>query len=143
MPSAISFTVETDGNLPTGQPLGDAIEQVDRETGGAPAYYMINCAHPSHFDTRLDPSQPWTRRLRGLRVNASCRSHAELNESADLDIGDPRELGREHAALLRRLPWITVLGGCCGTDERHIDAIAAACVPLFAERAADRDRSVA
>jgi S-methylmethionine-dependent homocysteine/selenocysteine methylase len=131
MPVVISFTVETDGRLPTGQALGDAIAQVDAATKGAPAYYMINCAHPTHFDGALAVRTPWADRIRGLRANASTKSHAELNESTELDIGDPAALGAEYAALRRRLPALNVMGGCCGTDHRHIEAIAAACAPLF------------
>ncbi len=127
MPVVISFTLETDGRLPTGQPLKDAILEVDRATGGAPAYFMINCAHPSHFSGALDVGAPWVKRIRGLRANASKLSHAELDASTDLDDGDPAELGREHAELLRLLPHINVLGGCCGTDHRHVAAIAEAC----------------
>jgi S-methylmethionine-dependent homocysteine/selenocysteine methylase len=131
MPSAISFTVETDGRLPSGQPLGDAIEEVDRETGGAPAYYMINCAHPSHFEDALPAGEPWVGRVRGLRANASRKSHAELNEASELDVGNPEELGREHARLRSRHPRLNVFGGCCGTDHRHVEAIASSCAPLF------------
>jgi S-methylmethionine-dependent homocysteine/selenocysteine methylase len=130
MPVVISFTVETDGRLPTGQSLRAAIEEVDAATSRYPSYYMINCAHPSHFEHVLDPAQPWTRRIRGLRANASRKSHAELNESAELDIGNPVELGGEHAALKRKLPQLNVMGGCCGTDHRHIERIAAACHAL-------------
>lgn len=131
MPVAISFTVETDGRLPTGQSLPDAIEQVDAETDGYPSYFMVNCAHPDHFEAVLTAGQPWTRRIKGIRANASRCSHAELNESTELDIGDPRELGQQYAALKRALSQLTVLGGCCGTDERHIEQIAVACAPLF------------
>jgi S-methylmethionine-dependent homocysteine/selenocysteine methylase len=132
MPLAVSFTVETDGRLPTGQSLATAIDLVDGATGGYPIYYMVNCAHPTHFAHLLDPAQPWVRRIRGLRANASCMSHAELNESPVLDIGDPAELGRTYAALKQRLPQLTVLGGCCGTDQRHVEAIAAACAGAMA-----------
>jgi homocysteine S-methyltransferase len=131
MPVAISFTVETDGRLPTGQGLGAAIEQVDAATSGYPAYYMINCAHPTHFGPVLAERPPWTERVRGLRANASRKSHAELNESTELDIGDPVEFGREHAQLKRRLPQLNVMGGCCGTDQRHVEQVALACSPLF------------
>jgi S-methylmethionine-dependent homocysteine/selenocysteine methylase len=127
MPAAISFTVETDGRLPTGQTLRDAVEQVDAATSRYPAYYMVNCAHPSHFDHVLRAGEPWVRRVRGLRANASTKSHAELNESAELDIGDPVELAADHARLKRRLPHLTVMGGCCGTDVRHVERIADAC----------------
>jgi homocysteine S-methyltransferase len=129
MPVVISFTVETDGNLPTGQALKSAIEQVDRETGSAPAYYMINCAHPTHFEDALRKGESWISRLRGLRANASKRSHAELDEAKDLDAGNPDELGRQYQALRKMLPQLNVLGGCCGTDHRHVEAISKACLP--------------
>lgn len=124
IPSAVSFTVETDGRLPTGQALGDAIQEVDAATGEAPAYYMINCAHPSHFADTLAAGGAWIGRLRGLRGNASRKSHAELDESTTLDIGNPAAFGAETAALHRRLGHINVLGGCCGTDHRHIGHVA-------------------
>jgi homocysteine S-methyltransferase len=132
MPVAISFTVEADGRLATGQPLAEAIDQVDAATGSYPAYYMLNCAHPEHFDSVLEPDASWTARIRGLRANASRKSHAELNESPELDMGDPAELGGQYAWLKQhRLPRLNVLGGCCGTDHRHVESIAAACAPLF------------
>ena len=127
MPVAISFTLETDGKLPAGESLKDAVRAVDQATGGAPAYYMINCAHPTHFTDMLAEGGAWLKRLRGLRANASKRSHAELDSAADLDAGDPLELGGEYRDLIRRHSQITILGGCCGTDHRHIEAIAAAC----------------
>jgi S-methylmethionine-dependent homocysteine/selenocysteine methylase len=120
MPVAISFTVETDGRLPSGQDLADAVEQTDAETGGAAAYFMINCAHPTHFAHVLDDERPWRERIRGLRANASAMSHAELDEAEELDEGDPAELGAQHRALRERLPNVAVLGGCCGTDHRHV-----------------------
>lgn len=131
MPVAISFTVETDGKLPTGQTLRDAIERVEAATSRYPCYYMINCAHPSHFEHVLAQGQAWTRRVHGLRANASRKSHAELNESTELDIGDPKELAAEHAGLKKRFGDLNVMGGCCGTDHRHVEQIAAACAPLF------------
>jgi S-methylmethionine-dependent homocysteine/selenocysteine methylase len=126
MPVAISFTVETDGRLPTGQPLAEAIDEVDAACDGGPAYYMINCAHPQHFRQVLQDA-PWARRLRGLRANASCLSHAELDQSTELDTGDPVALGGDYAEIRAAFPWINVLGGCCGTDHRHVAEIAAAC----------------
>ena len=122
MPVAISFTVETDGRLPSGQPLGEAVERVDAETDGAPAYFMINCAHPTHFASVVAEGG-WRDRIRGLRANASTKSHAELDEAEDLDEGDPADLGARHAALRDKLPNLTVLGGCCGTDHRHVREI--------------------
>jgi S-methylmethionine-dependent homocysteine/selenocysteine methylase len=127
MPSVISFTVETDGRLATGQPLSEAISQVDTEADGGPAYYMINCAHPTHYAPALEPGAAWADRVRGLRSNASRMSHAELDEATELDDGNPDELGAEHRALRERFPKLSVMGGCCGTDHRHIAAIARAC----------------
>ena len=132
LPVAISFTVETDGNLPTGQTLQSAIEQVDEATSGYPVYYMINCAHPTHFEHILADGGRWLERLRGIRANASRKSHAELNEAPDLDMGDPIELGMQYSRLRNRLPNLNVMGGCCGTDHRHVEQIAEACLPLFA-----------
>ena len=126
LPAVISFTVETDGRLPSGQALGGAIQQVDDATGDAPAYYMINCAHPTHFEGAVAGGEPWLQRIGGLRTNASTKSHAELDEAEELDEGDPADLAERHAALKARLPSVNVLGGCCGTDHRHVDAICGA-----------------
>lgn len=124
MPVALSFTVETDGRLPSGEPLSDAISQIDELTGSYPVYYMINCAHPAHFAHVLEADLgPLAARVRGLRANASRRSHAELDSSTDLDAGNPRELALEYRDLQRRLPKLAVVGGCCGTDHRHVEAI--------------------
>lgn len=127
MPSVISFTVETDGRLPSGETLADAIAKVDDVSGGAPAYYMINCAHPTHFAPALEEDAAWVKRIRGLRANASRKSHQELDNSPELDIGDPMELGGEYAQLMKRMPHLAVLGGCCGTDHRHVAQIGMAC----------------
>jgi S-methylmethionine-dependent homocysteine/selenocysteine methylase len=124
VPVAISFTVETDGTLPSGQPLADAVMQVDAETGQTPIHYMVNCAHPTHFAHVLGDAPAG--RLRGVRVNASAKSHAELDESQELDIGEPLQLAEDVAGLRGRGAELTVFGGCCGTDHRHIDALAAA-----------------
>jgi S-methylmethionine-dependent homocysteine/selenocysteine methylase len=123
VPAAVSFTVETDGRLPSGQPLDEAIEQVDAETDGAAAYFMINCAHPTHFADVLEPGSRTLDRIRGLRANASTMSHAELDEAEELDEGDPVDLARRYAELRQRLPNLNVVGGCCGTDHRHIGEI--------------------
>lgn len=123
MPVAISFTVETDGTLPTGRPLKDAIELVDAATAAGPVYYMINCAHPTHFADLLKSGEPWLDRIHGLRANASCMSHAELDEAEELDAGNPIELGNQYAALHQDLNKLHIYGGCCGTDQRHIEAI--------------------
>jgi S-methylmethionine-dependent homocysteine/selenocysteine methylase len=125
LPAAISFTLETDGRLPSGQGLGEAIEQVDAETDSAPAYYMINCAHPTHFEAVLDDERI-RERVRGIRANASMLSHAELDEATELDEGDPADLAVRCRSLTTQLPNLTVFGGCCGTDHRHVSAIAGA-----------------
>ncbi|MBA3563821.1 MAG: homocysteine S-methyltransferase family protein [Gammaproteobacteria bacterium] len=127
MPAVISFTVETDGRLPTGETLQDAIETVDEATDSGPAYFMVNCAHPTHFEHMLASGKSWVKRLRGLRANASRQSHAELNEAPHLDDGDPVELGEQYCAIRRHLGHVNVLGGCCGTDHRHITEIYRAC----------------
>jgi homocysteine S-methyltransferase len=123
LPVAISFTLETDGRLPSGETLGDAIQAVDAATDGAVAYYQINCAHPTHFASTLDDGAAWAARISGVRPNASTKSHAELDESTDLDEGDPADLAARCAALKSALPNVTILGGCCGTDIRHVAAI--------------------
>ena len=125
LPVVVSFTVETDGNLPTGQPLAEAIVAVDEATDGAAAYFMVNCAHPEHF-AELMGDEPWAHRIRGLRCNASRMSHAELDEAEVLDDGNPAELAAGYASLKTTLPWLNVFGGCCGSDLRHVTAIASA-----------------
>ncbi len=122
LPIVVSFTVETDSKLPTGQPLGEAIWAVDDATDGAAAYFMVNCAHPDHFFHVLD-DETWTRRIRGIRCNASRKSHAELDQSEVLDDGDPVELGEQYRAIKERLSWLNVFGGCCGSDLRHVKQI--------------------
>ena len=121
IPAVISFTVETDGRLPSGQELRDAVAEVDAATDGAPAYYMVNCAHPTHFEDVL--ADGGLERVRGLRANASTKSHAELDEAEDLDQGDPDDLAERYRALRPLMPGLNVVGGCCGTDERHVEAI--------------------
>jgi len=123
VPVALSFTVETDGRLPTGQPLGEALDQVEAETHGSAAYYMVNCAHPTHIAPALTVEGPWERVL-GIRANASSKSHAELDESEELDDGDPVQLAADYVELREQLPGLVLLGGCCGTDQRHLAAIA-------------------
>ena len=132
MPVVISFTVETDGKLPSGQTLKEAIKEVDEETDYYPAYFMINCAHPTHFENVLEKGESWTNRIRGIRANSSAKSHAELDESISLDEGNPAELGRQYRRLLSKLKTVNVLGGCCGTDFRHISEIAKCCLTATA-----------
>lgn len=123
LPVVISFTTETDGRLPNGENLSDAIRAVDDATDSKASYFMVNCAHPDHFSHVLEDGD-WSRRVRGLRCNASRRSHAELDESETLDDGNPDELAEQYKSMVSTLPWVNVFGGCCGTDYRHIARIA-------------------
>jgi homocysteine S-methyltransferase len=129
IPCAISFTVETDGHLVTGATLREAVEMTDGETGDYPVYYMINCAHPVHFESALKMDEPWVARVYGVKANASTKSHAELDESETLDAGDPIDLGHRYRDLRQSFPTMRILGGCCGTDHRHVMAICEACLP--------------
>lgn len=128
LPAIVSFTLETDGRLPNGQTLRNAIEEVDAATEAKAAGFMINCVHPTHFADALEPGE-WLTRITGIRANASTQSHAELDAAPGLDAGDPADLAQRYRTLLDRLPALDTLGGCCGTDDRHISAIADACCP--------------
>lgn len=125
MPAVISFTVETDGKLPTGMSLKEAIKSVDDHTEIPPLYFMINCAHPKHFHDELSKhkSEPWVHRIKAIRANASCKSHSELDHATTLDRGIPKELGQEYKKLKETFGHLNVFGGCCGTDEEHISEI--------------------
>jgi S-methylmethionine-dependent homocysteine/selenocysteine methylase len=127
MPVVISFTTETDGKLPSGETLQEAIETIDKVTYAYPFYYMINCAHPSHFQAELTLPQMWTKRIGGVRANASCKSHAELDECTELDSGNPKELGQQYRILKSHLSHMHVIGGCCGTNHVHVNEMAQAC----------------
>lgn len=132
LPAVISFTLETDGRLPSGEELGAAIERVDAEAPGAVAYFMVNCAHPVHFSGALEQGAAWLSRLRGVRANASTLSHAELDVATELDRGNPDDLALRYAALMAQVPELRVLGGCCGTDHSHLAAIARVTPPVAA-----------
>ncbi len=129
LPAMISFTVETNGALPDGEKLGEAIERCDAETGSYASCYMINCAHPTHFADVIEAGGNWLSRIRGVRANASKMSHEELDEAEELDEGNPTELGSDISRLLTAAPGLNIFGGCCGTDERHVDAIAQQVAP--------------
>ena len=126
LPVVVSFTLETDGRLPSGMALGAAIEATDAATNAGALHFMINCAHPTHFADVLEGTPAWVSRIGGLRANASSLSHAELDEMVELDDGDPDDLAARYVALRSVLPALRVLGGCCGTDHRHVAAIAQA-----------------
>ena len=128
IPVVIAFTVETDGHLAVGQPLHEAIAEVDEVTDGAVLHFGVNCAHPDHFTGALSSGPAAIGRIELIRANASRASHAELDAAEELDDGDPIELGSLYAGLVKSHPHLRVLGGCCGTDARHIEAIARACV---------------
>jgi homocysteine S-methyltransferase len=135
IPAVISFTVETDGRMASGETMKEAIEKMDAATGAYTAYYMINCAHPTHFDSAIEAGEHWVQRIKGLRANSSKKSHAELDTSTELDDGNPHELGAQYRALRKKIPGMTVLGGCCGTDIRHVEQICFACTQVEAEAA--------
>ncbi|OLS23895.1 MAG: hypothetical protein HeimC3_22380 [Candidatus Heimdallarchaeota archaeon LC_3] len=122
IPVVISFTLETDGRLPSKETLKDAIEKVDEATNNGPVYYMINCAHPNHFKDVFSSNEPWVQRIRGIRANASTKSHSELDEADELDDGNPQELGDQYHKLRNVMTNVNVVGGCCGTDSRHVQA---------------------
>lgn len=122
LPVVIGFTVETDGHLPTGQSLSDAIAETDAATGAGPLYYMVNCAHPDHFSNHL--AGDWTDRIGAIRANASRMSHEELDAAEELDDGNPEEFGAQYADLRNMLRNLRVVGGCCGTDHRHVACVA-------------------
>lgn len=132
IPAVISLTVETDGRMASGESIQEAIEKMDAATGGYAAYYMINCAHPTHFENAIAAGESWVRRIRGLRANSSTKSHAELDAATTLDEGNPHELGAQYRALRKKMPGMTVLGGCCGTDFRHVEQICLACTETAA-----------
>ena len=119
MPVVVSFTVETDGNLPSGETLREAIETVDKQTGHFAEHYMINCAHTDHFRSRLIPDGDWIYRIKGIRANASAKSHAELDASEVLDAGDKDVLAEGYRFIFESIPSLKVIGGCCGTDHTH------------------------
>ena len=128
VPVVISFTTETDGRLPDGATLAEAITVVDRATDSGPAYYGINCSHPTHFGPAFPADDDGGRRIRSIRANASRKSHAEIDESETLDTGDAAELAGLYRELRAGHSQLTILGGCCGTDATHVDAIARACL---------------
>ena len=130
VPITISFTVETDGKLPDGESLEDAISRCDRETGSYAGSYMVNCAHPTHFANVIQDGGDWLSRFGGVRANASKMSHEELDEAEELDEGNPAELGSDISHLLAAAPSLQVFGGCCGTDHRHVEAIAREVAPI-------------
>lgn len=123
IPVVISYTVEKDGNLPSGQSLKDAINSLDKITDEYVSYFMINCAHPEHFESVLEPNESWIKRIKGIRANASNKSHAELDESETLDVGDKQQLAKDYNKLKNLLPNLNIIGGCCGTDHSHLEVI--------------------
>lgn len=123
VPASIGFTVETDGSLPSSETLKEAIEIIDQETDKYPAYYMINCAHPSHFIGKLQTEEAWIKRIMAIRANASTKSHSELDECTHLDAGNKNDLLEGYKLLNALLPNLKVIGGCCGTDHSHIEEI--------------------
>ncbi len=123
VPCVISFTVETNGRLPNGEALREAVKRTDVLTGHYSSHFMINCAHPEHFKGVLAEEGSWKGRIRGIRANASTKSHKELDESQTLDTGNKELLAAGYQEMMKLLPEVKVFGGCCGTDHSHIDLI--------------------
>jgi len=123
IPVVISYTVETDGKLPSGESLEESITSLDKITDNYVSYFMINCAYPDHFANILEPKKKWTKRIKGIRANSSSKSHAELNESETLDKGNKEELAKGFLHLKTLLPNLSIIGGCCGTDHTHLKEI--------------------
>ncbi len=123
VPVVISFTLETDGKLPGGETLKEAIERTDELTDCYALHYMINCAHPEHFKTIFSDNGNWKSRIKGIRANASTKSHEELDNSETLDIGDKCQLAHNYVELKELLPSLMIFGGCCGTDHTHLEEI--------------------
>jgi homocysteine S-methyltransferase len=124
LPVGLSFTLGPDGRLPGGEGLGDAIERVDAVASAA--YFGIDRAHPGQVEAALTGAGAWRGRIRAVRAHASAQSHAEQDASRALDAGDPDDLARQVLRLREPLPSLNVLGGCCGTGEAHLKAIARA-----------------
>lgn len=122
MPVVVSFFVARGGRLRAGETLEEAIRRVDAATGNGPQYYMINCTHPTEFEAGLSPGD-WSARLGGFMPNAVAMETLDLCKLGHLEDGDPEELGGQMAGLAQRFPHVTVWGGCCGTDGRHIGQI--------------------
>jgi S-methylmethionine-dependent homocysteine/selenocysteine methylase len=130
LPCSVSFMVDSRGRLTTGPPLKEAVEAVDEQAGDArPDFYGINCAHPVEFEPALVEG-PWLERVRSLRPNASMAEKQALCQIGHLEAGDPELLGAHLAGLAKRLPHIDVWGGCCGTWDDHLGAIARRLRPL-------------
>jgi len=128
MPVVISFAIESNGNLPSGQSLKRAIEQVDQATSNTPSYYMIDCAHPAYLQSRLPINESWTDRIYGIVGNISC-SNTHLDTTKNTENIHLKSFGTECLALTRKLRNLTVLGGCCDHNHRHIEAICEAYCP--------------
>lgn len=122
VPVVVSFFVVRGGRLKGGESLEEAITRVDAATGNAPAYFMINCTHPTEFEPSLTEGA-WTNRLGGFMPNAVAAETLDLCKLGHLEDGDPEELGDQMAGLARRFGHVNVWGGCCGTDGRHVGQI--------------------
>lgn len=123
IPVGISLTLTPEGVMRSGPSLQQAVEEIDAATDGAAAWFGTNCAHPVEFEPALNGGA-WTDRLRYVRPNASKMDKIALCKLGHLEDGDPEELGGQMADLKRRFPQADILGGCCGTDERHLGEIA-------------------
>ena len=124
MPIGVSLTLTPEGRLRSGPTLREAVETVDEVTAGAAAWFGTNCSHPLEFEPAIADAGPWLDRLRYIRPNAAKMDKIALCSLGHLEDGDPEELGEQMGDVVRRLPRADIIGGCCGTDERHLSEIA-------------------
>ncbi len=124
MPFSISLTLDGTSKLKSGPSLAEAITEIDAKTGNeAPDFYMINCSHPLEYEPALEAGD-WTKRLRGVRPNASKMDKLALCKLGHIEDGDPVELGAQLLSLSDRYPQLDIFGGCCGTGHNHLREIA-------------------
>jgi homocysteine S-methyltransferase len=124
IPIGVSLTLTPEGRLRSGPSLREAVERVEEATEGGAAWFGTNCSHPLEFEPALADAGPWLERLRYVRPNAARMEKIALCSLGHLEDGDPVELGEQMAEVARMLPRTDIIGGCCGTDERHLAEIA-------------------
>jgi homocysteine S-methyltransferase len=126
-PYIISFVLRSEGTLLDSTPLKDAISIIDTDVNPTPIAYMANCTHASIFKSAMmhdiNSSATVRKRVEGLLANTAALNPEELDDSEELVEEDPQIFGKSVASLHGEL-GLKILGGCCGTDGRHIDNLA-------------------
>ncbi|MGF7162328.1 S-methylmethionine-dependent homocysteine/selenocysteine methylase [Rhodoligotrophos appendicifer] len=129
LPYALAPIIDAGARMLDGTPLAEAIARIDARVKPAPQHYLIGCVHPTLFREAYQNGPSLTAavagRIAGLKANASTLPPDQLDRLDHLEAGLPQLFGEQMADLHRRY-GLTVLGGCCGTDHRHIRAIAEA-----------------